>query len=416
LYLARRLGAHGYGTLALIMAYPMLVNTILQTRSWDVVVRFAAHDLKTGRLGHAMAVFKVCLALDFLAAVAALVLVVPTAGFAGHFLHLSGQDADLIALYAFSLLAVAPTGTCLGLLTVAGRFSHIAWQDAAFGLAELAAVVGVVETGGGVAGVVVVLLIGAFLQLGIVGLLAHRARQRLGLPAWSASRLSVLRGEGRNIARYLGSTAAFTTLKSIQQNADTLLLGRWLGPVSVGYYRVARNIANLASVPSTPIYQVTYPELARLWEGKPTSRLARATIRLIVLTAVLWGAATICLVLGAPILIEVTLGSSYLPATAALQLFLVAAWVNFSTQYLHSLLFTVGKPASAVSAFGIGLAAQGACFIFFVHRWGITGAAASFIVFAVVRAIVLAWRSWSSLAPRHIAALPPRETEGAPVS
>ena len=138
-------------------------------------------------------------------------------------------------------------------------------------------------------------------------------RVRFGGNWWSAD-LTNLHDLRRPIAVMLFSINVDAIRKVATANADTVILGLFTGPYSVGIYRLAKQLAGYATRLSNPLYTALYPEIVRLYNEQGIERM-RAFVgqlrRVLVIgvVALIGGA----LVLGRPIILGV-FGYEYEPA------------------------------------------------------------------------------------------------------
>ena len=97
-----------------------------------------------------------------------------------------------------------------------------------------------------------------------------------------ATAASVLAASLRDIAGLSGNVFGQRLLYYIQQNADNLLVGRFLGPTALGSYAVAYNVMLVPfSQIAVPVQEVLFPALARMSDGDEIVRLWLRATRLI---------------------------------------------------------------------------------------------------------------------------------------
>lgn len=123
--------------------------------------------------------------------------------------------------------------------------------------------------------------------------------------------------------------------KYIQNQIDTLLVGRRLGPTSVGIYSKAFNLTTrLADMLTTSLFgNVLFPSYARMQDDKP--RLTRAYLTSTKLVILIIMPVAVGLAVTAPILVPVLLGDKWLA--------MIPIWEIFS-------LYTLTRPISTNAA------------------------------------------------------------------
>jgi O-antigen/teichoic acid export membrane protein len=201
-------------------------------------------------------------------------------------------------------------------------------------------------------------------------------------PSAAFSRAS-LRSLGPFGGRYVGASI-FTTLN---QNADNVLIGRYLGPSPLGLYTLAYSVilAPLSRI-ANPLQDVFYSGFSRLQEEP--SAIASTWIRSTRLIA----AASIPLTLGiavtAPDAVPALFGERWRGAVPVVRILACVSLLQI-LQALHpAILGAVGRMRAylrfAAASFAVNLAA----FVIGL-RWGIVGVAACFAGASVVLAMVL---------------------------
>lgn len=402
LLLARYLGVREYGILALVIAYPTLVNQFFDARSWETVVKYVTTFRASGALEKAGATLKAVLIGDLATGSLAFLIVVVSAVFVANQTVGEGNRAILMVFYSLSIPLAAPTGASVGLMRVAEKYSWISFLDGATSVTQLIGTVVVVAAGFGIVGVVASLVVVAALRSIAALVLATLAWREAGVGDWHGSKLSFLGEDFNRIFRFWVSTNGFAALKGFHQNADTLVLGHLLGPAGAGLYRLARAMANLISFPITPLYQATYPELTKLWHaGKPhdafrlTRKLAIGTsLVLIMVIALVWAAAGFAL--------DTLAGHEYLPAVPVFRLLIIAVGISVVAQYGHAILMAAGAVGRVLLAFGIPVFLQLGALILLVPSFGLIGAGIALLVFAISRAIILFLWSSSVAQEQHV--------------
>jgi polysaccharide transporter, PST family len=182
----------------------------------------------------------------------------------------------------------------------------------------------------------------------------------------------------RGVAGFGANVFGARLLFYVSRNADNLLIGRVLGPASLGAYALAYNIMLLPLERiAAPVNEVLFPAFSRM--GADVQRIARAWLRANRLVAALSLPAMAGLIVVAPDFVDVVLGDQWAQATPVIRILawvgLVQSLVRLNSSVLQardrtdillrwSILITVVN----VLAFVVGL------------RWGIVGVAASYAV------------------------------------
>lgn len=186
---------------------------------------------------------------------------------------------------------------------------------------------------------------------------------------FSRAKLGEIRSFGGNVSGML-------VLFQLNQNADNVLIGRFLGAQALGAYALAYNVILVPfSRLASPLHDVVYPVFTRL-QDDPV-RLARVWLRTVRLLAAVAAPAMLVLAVCAPDLVHVVFGEKWAKAAPVMQ---ILAWVGalYVVQGLNSVLLqALGRTRLlfryALASFAAGLSS----FVLGLH-WGIVGVAACF--------------------------------------
>jgi O-antigen/teichoic acid export membrane protein len=195
-------------------------------------------------------------------------------------------------------------------------------------------------------------------------------------PRFILSRRSLrdLGGYGINL---LGSNV----LSYVKNNADNILVGRFLGSAALGTYAVAYNLMFLPLARLiSPIQGTLFPVLSR-WQDD-LDRLANVWLRVVRLTTALLAPAMFGFIVVAPDFVPVIMGKKWHAAVPVLQLLAVVAFaqciallgerVLAAIDRTHVIFrFSVVECALTVAAFAVGL------------QWGIVGVALCYLAVSV---------------------------------
>jgi O-antigen/teichoic acid export membrane protein len=210
---------------------------------------------------------------------------------------------------------------------------------------------------------------------------------------WSFSpwrpRFAFSRASLKSLGGFSGNVFAHRLLYYLHRNVDNLLIGRFLGPTSLGLYGFAYNVMLVPfSRIAGPLTEVLFPAFSRLQDDRP--RLIAVWIRAVRVVASFSVPALLGLVIVAPDFIHVVLGDRWAPATPLIQ---VLAWVGLlqSLQTLNPnilqaldrtdtlLRYTIVFFVIHVAAFSIGL------------QWGVMGVAVAYLISSAIVEPLLGW-------------------------
>jgi O-antigen/teichoic acid export membrane protein len=205
-------------------------------------------------------------------------------------------------------------------------------------------------------------------------------------PRWIYSRESL-----RTLGSFGVKTLAARLFSYANLNADNLLVGRYLGSISLGVYAIAYNVMFLpATRIADPIQQVLFPAFARLQHDHEALR--RSWIRGMQLVAAVNAPAFLGMVIVAPDFVPVVLGHKWLPAVPVLQL-LCLAGVAQSVQTLNwSVLQAVGDSGRLLRFMAFSTVLTVGAFVAGL-QWGVVGVAG---LYAAARALVGVAYAWTT--------------------
>jgi O-antigen/teichoic acid export membrane protein len=186
---------------------------------------------------------------------------------------------------------------------------------------------------------------------------------------WSRQSFRELRGFGGNVSGML-------LLFQLNQNADNVLVGRFLGAPALGAYSLAYNVILVPfSRLASPLHDVVYPVFTRVQEDLP--RVARVWLRAMRLLAAVAIPAMLGLVVAAPDLVDVVFGRRWHAAVPVMQ---ILAWVGalYVVQGLNSVLLQALGRTRLLLGFALVSFAAGLGSFVLGLRWGIVGVAGCF--------------------------------------
>lgn len=205
-------------------------------------------------------------------------------------------------------------------------------------------------------------------------------------PSWRFSIASL-----RSIASFSANVFGSRLLFYVSRNADSLLIGRFLGPAALGAYTIAYNLMLLPFARiAGPLQEALFPAFARLQDDP--ERMGSIWLRANRVVAALTMPAMLGLTVVAPDFVRVVLGDTWEDAIPVIQ---VLAWVGF-LQSLSRLNTSVQQArdrtdvmlrwsalitVSNLVAFAIGL------------EWGIVGVAVGYAISNTLLQPVNAWQT-----------------------
>lgn len=175
---------------------------------------------------------------------------------------------------------------------------------------------------------------------------------------------------------------AFNFLGFINNRADDLLIGYFLGSVALGYYAIAYRVLTIMTqllVNSTS--QVALPAFSRL-QTEP-DRFRNAFYRVTQMTSAIAFPIFLGIFTVAPEIVKVLFGEQWLPSVPVLQVLAFVGLLRSVTYFKGSVFMALGKPSWKL---WLGLLSAGLNLIgfFIAVRWGIVAVAWAYLARACI--------------------------------
>jgi O-antigen/teichoic acid export membrane protein len=387
---ARALGPAGRGDLLVIVLWPpvvaMLAGFGLPTsyRYWMAREPHRVSSLFSNAVVYAIAVGVVSFA--------AADLIVP------HLVgHRSQQVMTLLRIYQVTIPTVLFLNLMRGLLEGTRRFGWAGATRMIFFAVQALGFAGLWSVGHlTITTAMITMIVAPAASLAVALIAVWRQLRPSWQPSWAEFRKSM----NYALRDYPGGVADFTTLR-----LDQLVLAAMVSNVSLGLYVVAVRLSEMTTLVADAIADALMPEMAASKAENKAELLWARSLRLaIYMHAVL----LVPLWLGAPLILRILFGASFVPATGAFRWLLPAAGVWSLSSIVISGLRGFGYPGlSTIARFSSAAVTAVGLFVL-LPRLGITGAAiASLIGYTVMLFVALfafikkrRLGFWSCLRPR----------------
>lgn len=382
---AREFGPAAYGAVAVAQAYGLIIARLIGFQAWQWLISAsterdaaASSELRNQRI-------RLSWAVDYCSAIVVLILSLSLIPIAKSVLGF--DQAALLAIFACTAPAnVLTTGA--GVFRLFGRFNEIAVQRALIAASRLFAIILVVSMNWGVYAYALVVAIGD-----VAPSLVLTLRSRIVAPSSMPGMLSAVRGlrrhSDRRMWRFLVITNLHSIVKSVLRDGDSLLIGAVAGHVGAGFYRLAKQFGAGMMQLSDPLYQVIYPSLGRAFGSGELEEARRNVVQLTQFAGFVSLAIWLGVVMFGRPLLTTVLGPEYLEAYHVIVLYTLGAAIAVVTFAFHPVLLAAQRPGVS---FRVLLAASVVYLptaVYMTHRLGATGAAAAFVVFYVVWALLM---------------------------
>ena len=290
------------------------------------------------------------------------------------------EVTSLFRVLALTFVLTALSATQAALLTRDLAFRGLELREMAGGLARIITAVTMAVMGFGVWSIIG----GSVAASGVSLVMLWTASS--WRPSFTFSMASL-----RDLGSYGVKAFASRLFTYATENADNLLVGRYLGSAALGIYSLAYNamLSPLARIVG-PVAQVLFPALSRIQTD--TNRVISTWLRTTAATAAIMFPAAIGMIIVAPDLVRVVFGSKWHEAVPVLQLLCVGGLAGALQALNLSILQSQNRPGTFLRFNILYAIASIAGFAVGLH-WGVVGVATSV---AIVRAGLLPLNAWLS--------------------
>ena len=343
IFVARWLGPNLYGLAALVMSFPNLIYTFFNARSSEGSIKFLSEFHAREERPQALAICRLGYLIGILMGILAFFTIFFTADWASRHIAHNPETAWLIVILGVSLVPRSLVANSRAVLVSLGRFNRIAVMTIFEALLRMTLVLGMIFAGWKVEGVIwgnamAISLTGVIYLVIVYPLIKKTWGSLLAGGTWQA-----LKGHRRTFFRFIVYNDLNTLLGIIPKQLDVILLGYFHHSTQVGYYRLAKSLANFLGYLVNPLQSVIYPELSKLWALREKEALGRMVRRLALQTGLPLFLAALGSIALLPYLLPVIYGNDYIPAVPAAQLLVVGSAVWLGLYWLRPLYLAQGN-------------------------------------------------------------------------
>jgi O-antigen/teichoic acid export membrane protein len=193
----------------------------------------------------------------------------------------------------------------------------------------------------------------------------------------------------RDLAGYSGNVLGSRLLFYVNRNIDNVLVGRFLGPASLGAYQVGYNLMLIpVSQLAAPAQDVLFPAMARMQDDRKS--LGEAWTRSVRLITSISIPALLGLIVTAPDFVDAILGQKWHSAVPVIQ---VLAWVGVlqSVQGMNSAVLRAVDRTGLLLRYSIVVSVASTVAFVAGLPWGIVGVA---VAYAISSTLVEPYYAW----------------------
>ncbi|WP_165395279.1 lipopolysaccharide biosynthesis protein [Flagellimonas allohymeniacidonis] len=390
--IARILEAELFGVLALVQAYALIIDKILNFQSWQALIKYGSETLKDDRKEDLTSLLRLGFSLDVGTAILASVTGCILAYVVGYFLGWSDLKAQMASLFSIAILFNIE-GTPTAILRLFNSFKHFAIGSVGAAILKLVLVViGYYLESGLIYFVIVTMLsqIGGYIYL-ILSSLSLLNKKKIGLgkyvPNYKEIKNTANSFEG--LKSFIWTTNLHGTVRMATLNLDVILVDTLLGSVATGLYKVAKQFAKIFTQFSQPLYKSIYPELARLWSENKTTEFASVIKKFSFITFIFGIIALLCFVVFGEDIIYLTVGENYLGSLPTLLWYLCGAVLSMTAFPITPAVLAMGYPRISFKVLLLSTLLYFSFFFFLVEFFGLQGAGISYLLLYIFWSIIM---------------------------
>jgi len=384
-FAGRGLGVAMFGTLILIVSYAKAASGISKFQSWQLIVRYGGSALASGEHEEFKTSTGFAFALDVVSGIGGMIVAVALLPFIGGWFGITSDILWLAMLYC-TLLPTMGAATPTGVLRSLDRFDLIGWQGTTYPIAR-AILAGIAFAAGAPFEIYIAIWFATDLGGDIyLWFLAWRELRRRNLLQGIRPTLrpTTLPGAWR-FAIQINLTSSLT---AVWGPIARLVVGGLLGPSSAALFRVASALADASQKPADFLAKAFYPEVVRM--DLATKHPWRLMIRSAVLAGSIAVLAILILLVGGEPLVGLIFGKQFLGAYPILLVLMLAPVIGIFSFPLPSMLYALDRPGGPLTARIISTILYFAIIAPMCWRFGVIGAAASFVLaYAAMAAILI---------------------------
>lgn len=393
---ARTLGPAAYGVLALVLTVGRLSERLLRFESWQPLIRFAASEDIAGDKKKMSELYLYGLFLDIGTALLASVLTMIVGYALMTVIGLKPEHMPLLAIYAVAI-AMNIRGVPTAALRFDGQFRTLAYVQMLSSVLRLVLAGAGLFLGFSLLEFVIIWTVCQALDSLLFLWLGLRVIRKQGIPSPFRANPFGLKQKFPGFMSFAWSTNISGTLRTLTQEADTLLVSAFAGTAWAGFYHIAKRIAKVAQQVGSMMQAVVYPDMARMWAQKDFTAF-KSTIKRVQL--VLGGVGVLFLAafwLLGDWMMQVVFGPEFAQAYPLLVAQLLAVVLIMHAAPSRSALLAMNRPGFVLWV------AIASTILFFVTAWitmptyGALGANFAHIAFAALTAIAMDIAMWRQI-------------------
>jgi len=369
--MANSLSATEFGLVILLHTYIMVVQGVLNFRTFETIVRFGIPLGDAGDHSGLRSLLRSTMMIDMTAALLATILGIAAAPLAGHFLQWDSDMVGWAGVYCLIILATA-NGTPNGILRIYDRFDALSIQFTVapalrFLMVSIAWALNAPMP-------VFIIAWGSAFAVGHVYMIVRglmELRSHMDSSLWSGFRWREIRDQPREFWKFTGVVYSQTVIDLLPKHVSTLLAGTLLGPAAAGLFRLAREFSTVLTQPAMLLREVLFPDLTRSFNAQEDSFKSVPWKAAFIAAVAGLAFVVLSLFIGRPVL--GIIGEEYIAAAPLLSLMLLAATFELAGASLRAAAYAMGRASTILRIHVMGIVTYVTLFFILTPTTGLIG-------------------------------------------
>lgn len=341
---ARLLGVELFGVLGTITMFVSVVNKLASFRIGELVVKYVGEFEEKHEPQQAAAIFKAAVLIEIITSLVAFALVWLLSPLGARYFAKDLSLSNQFTFYGLIILFNLITESSTGLLQINDRFRQLAGWNVLQSVSTLLVIILAFLMNGNLTHILLAYMIGK--AIGAFGLLINalnEASKRWGRKWWTID-LGILKPRVEELTHFAVSTNLSASISLVTKDSEILWVSLFRPNAEVGFYKLALALANLVQLPTSPLPQVTYPELSREVNRKNWNNVRYILRQGSLLAGGYALLATLVLILFGKPLINLVYTQEFLPSYPALIILLLGYLVADIFYWRRIALLSFGRP------------------------------------------------------------------------
>jgi|SRR5688572_2013838 O-antigen/teichoic acid export membrane protein len=373
----RTLGVSEFGVFALIQAYVMLMDRLFNFNTRQTLVKFGAQEVVSGNRLAFQRLFKFLFLIDMGSALGATFIAIGVVYMFADSFGWSREIVPAAILYCTIILfnSTAPGGT----LRLFNRFSALTSIAVVSSIVRIAAVFVAYHLETELWGFLMAWAIGDIVERLLLIALGLREMHRRGFNRIFSTKLRGVTYAHKGIRRFLLSSNLESAVRLLSYEVDIFIVAYFLDLYAVGVYKIIKEVVLVIVGIGDTIHQSSYPLIARLWAGQEYGRIRRYLVDMRLIGFICGAVFLVFYYFFGRSVLETIFGTKDAVFFVPLFIALVGPLLWMSQSGYASAMYTLGFATQLLMiSLGAGVISV-LCHLIFTPRYGLEGAAISFL-------------------------------------